>query len=453
MTATILVVDDSAINLKLIEDKLLSEYYIVLKSSSPLEALELIDTYSIDVILLDIMMPELNGFEFCLRVRSAPQTSHIPIIMVTALYNIQDRVRGLEVGADEFLTKPVNDLALFTRVKSLVRIKMIIDELKIRSSTRRALGIGSKQLLDLKHEYSDSTILVIDDDLVQIKYITKSLEHVYDAISILNKISNLDYINDIPDLIIVSCQIDFIDPLRLVGIIRSKEKFKNSVLMMLGEDASMHIIMKAMELGINDYFIYPVDASELQARIRTQLRRKFYQDQLKQEINESFNLSTKDGLTGVFNRRYFDSYISSLIQDCKQLRANLSIIMIDIDDFKEVNDKYGHQSGDAILQQLISNIADNIRVTDLLARYGGEEFIIVLDQTLLDEAVKVADNIRNIISNTKFILPKDNIEISKTISIGIAQYRHQESLISFIDRADSALYQAKFLGKNRLIVN
>ncbi len=134
MSARVLVVDDILANVRLLEAKLESEYFEVFTATDGIEALEKIQRIRPDIVLLDVMMPGMDGIEVCRRIKSNPATRHIPVIMVTALDQPRDRVRGLEAGADDFLTKPVNDIALFSRVKSLVRLKMLIDELIARNS-------------------------------------------------------------------------------------------------------------------------------------------------------------------------------------------------------------------------------------------------------------------------------------------------------------------------------
>ncbi|MFV9862138.1 MAG: response regulator, partial [Rickettsia aeschlimannii] len=137
---TILVVDDIELNIKLLTAKLLQEYYTVLTANNGKEALATLKKGKIDIILLDVMMPEIDGFEVCKTIKTDPETTHIPVVMITALSDIDDRVKGLEAGADEFLTKPINDTALFVRLKSLSRMKSLIDELKLRNSTNALLG-------------------------------------------------------------------------------------------------------------------------------------------------------------------------------------------------------------------------------------------------------------------------------------------------------------------------
>ena len=163
MTARILVVDDVPANVKLLEVRLLAEYFEVLTASNGADALETCENGKIDVVLLDVMMPDMDGFEVCRRLKSDPATSHIPVVMVTALDHVSDRIRGLEAGADDFLSKPVNDLQLMTRVRSLVRLKMLTDELRLRASTTRNIGI--EELLSRSEPAGEATpkILLIDE--------------------------------------------------------------------------------------------------------------------------------------------------------------------------------------------------------------------------------------------------------------------------------------------------
>src|SRR6185437_12069478 len=163
MTARILVVDDIPANVRLLEVRLLAEYFEVLTATNGPDAIETCENGKVDVVLLDVMMPHMDGFEVCRRLKSDPATSHIPVVMITALDDVSDRIRGLEVGADDFLTKPVNDLQLLTRVKSLVRLKMLTDELRLRASTTRNIGI--EELLSRRQTSEDTPprVLLIDE--------------------------------------------------------------------------------------------------------------------------------------------------------------------------------------------------------------------------------------------------------------------------------------------------
>lgn len=450
MTATILVVDDLEANLKLLEIKLLGEYYTVITATSGIEALEILANTKIDIVLLDIMMPRMDGFEVCRRIKANPETTHISIVMVTALSGLQDRIKGLEAGADEFLTKPIDDTALFARVKSLTRMTTVIDELKLRNNTLSQMG---EKTLALKENFTDSKILLLDDDVIQAKNIKSSLASFSEQVQILTSPENIDKLGAfIPDVIIISCQLDVADPLRVGVMLRAKPNLKNVILIFLAEEENIAMVIKGLELGINDYFIYPVDKSELQARIKTQLRRKQYQDQLRTDLEKSVDLSTKDSLTGLFNRRYFDIHIKQMSKKFQDTGKKMCLMMLDIDYFKEVNDTYGHPAGDAVLKTITNTLKDSFRITDLIARYGGEEFVILLNNIGIEDCAILAEKIRANIESVNFIIPGQTTPLRRTTSIGVAELKPRESLESFISRVDKALYQAKDEGRNKVIL-
>src|SRR5919106_6073352 len=145
MSARILVVDDVPANVKLLEARLSAEYFDVLTASNGAEALDLCSRSECDIILLDVMMPDMDGFEVCRRLKSNPATHFIPVVIITALDSPSDRVRGLEAGADDFLTKPVSDIVLIARVRSLTRLKMMTDELRMRAITSLEIGMEAPE--------------------------------------------------------------------------------------------------------------------------------------------------------------------------------------------------------------------------------------------------------------------------------------------------------------------
>ncbi len=174
MTARVLVVDDILSNVKLLEAKLSAEYFEVVSAYNGLEALAKIAEHAPDIVLLDVMMPGMDGFEVCRRIKSDPKTAYIPVVMVTALDQPSDRVAGLDAGADDFLTKPVDDAALFARVRSLVRLKMMTDELHMRETTGQSMG-----LLDpigtLQDGNATGRILIIEDRPESVQWFASAL--------------------------------------------------------------------------------------------------------------------------------------------------------------------------------------------------------------------------------------------------------------------------------------
>ena len=322
MSARVLVVDDILANVKLLEARLTAEYFDVVTAMSGLEALDICERSQCDIVLLDVMMPGMDGFEVCRRLKAQPATSHIPIVMVTALDQPADRVKGLEVGADDFLTKPVNDLALLTRVRSLTRLKMATDELRVRAATTREMGIGDGTPDLFSESGVAGRVLVVDDRPASYERIATALrkDHTVDIErnphEALFRIAEGQH-----DLIIVSLGLTNFDGLRICSQVRSLERTRNLPLLIVAEPDEEARVLRGLDIGVNDYLIRPVDRNELLARARTQLRRKRYADRLRESVIQSVEFAITDSLTGLHNRRYFDTHAAAMVEQAAQRQA------------------------------------------------------------------------------------------------------------------------------------
>ncbi len=455
MTASVLVVDDLEPNVKLLEAKLRAEYFDVIGAYSGQEALELAVREKPDIILLDVMMPGMDGFETCRKLKADPETMHIPVVMVTALDQQADRIVGLEAGADDFLTKPVEDIALFARVRSLTRLKMMTDELRARYATGKDLGIVGK--IDPDASLSDAQILLIDDNEEQAARMINALgdnpnyhvTHESDPEEALSRARQGEF-----DLILVNMSIEAMDPLRLCSSIRSFEETRLTPLLAIVRNGDTRKLVRALDIGVNDYVTRPVDKNELTARVVTQLRRKHYVDQLRSSFQVSLEMAVTDQLTGLYNRRYLASHLSAMFDRAYWTGRPLLVMILDIDHFKQVNDTYGHDVGDRVLKEFAEHISNSIRGIDLACRYGGEEFLIAMPDTDLTFAAVVAERVRQEIAAQKFHVNAGRDELSVTVSIGLASTENgpeDDSAQKLIKRADDALYEAKSGGRNRVI--
>lgn len=454
MTARVLVVDDLEPNVKLLEAKLRAEYFDVLGAYSGLEAIERATQEQPDIILLDVMMPGMDGFEACRQLKSIPETMHIPVVMVTALDQQADRVAGLEAGADDFLTKPVEDLALFARVRSLTRLKMMTDELRARYTTGKGLGIVGS--IDLDNGIDEARVFIIDDNEEQVERLKQGLGAEGFAISqesdpevALGRARSGDF-----DLIIVNMSIEAMDPLRLCSSIRSFEETRLTPVLAVVRQGDTRKLVRALDIGVNDYLTRPVDKNELTARVSTQLRRKRYVDQLRSSFQASLEMAVTDQLTGLYNRRYLASHLSAMFDRAFWTGRPLAVMILDIDHFKQVNDTHGHDVGDKVLQEFAERVSGAVRGIDLACRYGGEEFLIAMPDTDMSFASVVAERLRQEVATSKFILNSGRDELSVTVSIGIASTENgpdEDSAQKLIKRADEALYEAKTSGRNRVI--
>ncbi|WP_421859041.1 PleD family two-component system response regulator [Oricola sp.] len=454
MTARILVVDDIEANRNLLETRLLSEYFDVLTAADGEQALEICSAMSIDLVLLDIMMPGIDGFEVCEQLKSGAETAHIPVVIVTALDEMKDRIRGLEAGADDFLTKPVNEMQLLTRVRSLVRLKMLTDELRLRAVTARDIGL--EELFRPSDEGTENRprLLVIDDREVSFEKLGKALRghaaltHVKDPQEGVLHAADGNY-----DCIFVAATFKEFDSLRVCSQLRSLDRTRFSPIILVADSEDESLIGRALELGVNDYIVRPVDANELIARMRTQVRRKRYHDGLRDNVAASIEMAVTDGLTGLHNRRYLDTHLETLVARAHNRGKQLSLLITDIDRFKLVNDTYGHDAGDDILREFARRIRINVRGMDLACRYGGEEFVIVMPDTLPHVAMEVAERLREQIEAVGFKIENGARNVGVTVSIGVTSLdaAENDSAKALLKRADEALYEAKGAGRNRVV--
>lgn len=453
MTARILVVDDVPANVRLLETRLTAEYFEVLTACNGMQALEACDNGRVDVVLLDVMMPDMDGFEVCRRLKTDPATQHIPVVMVTALDQIADRVRGLEAGADDFLTKPVNDLQLMTRVKSLVRLKALTDELRLRAATTRNIGI--EELLSRRNVDAGAPgrVLLVEERASAAERIARMLRGRHEVmVSADPQAAFFQAAEGGFDCVLISTALTDFDPLRLCSQLRTLDRTRFLPIMLLAGQGEEARLVRGLELGVNDYLVRPIDQQELVARLATQLKRKRYNDQLRASVAETIEMAVTDPLTGLHNRRYLDSHLATLFERARNRRTPLSVLIADIDRFKTVNDTFGHDAGDAVLREFALRLRRNVRGMDLACRMGGEEFIVVMPDTEGGLASKVAERVRAEIEGKPFPAGDGGGTVMVTASIGVAaMLQGKDSVEALLKRADMALYRAKNEGRNRVV--
>ncbi len=451
MSARILVVDDVEVNVRLLEAKLSAEYFNVLTASDGFAALKIASEERPDLVLLDVMMPKLDGFEVCRRLKGDEVTRDIPIVMVTALSEAADRVRGLEAGADDFLTKPVNDVALFARVRSLVRLRRMMDEWRHREDVYGRFSALMEETRAAE-EASPARILLWEESAFAATRLAEMLSPL--ANELIRPSAPEDVLPQCEqsvDLVILNTT-GKVDALRIVGKLRAHETSRLVPILLIGDPDELPRVAKGLDLGATDYLLRPLDRNELVARVRTQVRRKRLQDRLQENYRKSLSLALTDGLTGLYNRRYLGVHLDGLIARLADGAMGPSLLIIDIDWFKRVNDTHGHAAGDAVLRELTQRIAYHVRTFDLFARYGGEEFVVVLPETDRRVAEGVAERLRTVVAEAPFQIDGVAGEIAVTISIGLAVTADaRETSDSLLRRADEALYAAKAAGRNRVV--
>jgi two-component system cell cycle response regulator len=340
-----------------------------------------------------------------------------------------------------------------TRVKSLVRLKMLTDELRLRASTTRNIGI--EELLSRRQPSEENTpkVLLIDER-------ASSGERIQ---TMLGKITELDIATDphagffqaaeAPyECVIVSTSFSDFDPLRLCSQLRSLDRTRFLPIILLADEGEDERIIRGLELGINDYLVRPIDQQELIARLRTQVKRKRYNDHLRASVTQTIEMAVTDSLTGLHNRRYLDSHLQTLFDRAVARRRPLSVMITDLDRFKLVNDTFGHDGGDDVLREFARRLRKNVRGIDLACRFGGEEFVVVMPDTDGGVAEKVAERIRAEIAQTPFAIGSSGKAMDVTVSVGVSSLRRgTDTVEALMKRADVALYEAKTGGRNRVV--
>jgi two-component system cell cycle response regulator len=451
MTARVLVVDDLVANVKLLEARLTAEYFQVATATSGPQALDVARSGQCDMVLLDVLMPGMDGLEVCRQLKRDPRTAHIPVIMITALDEVSDRLAGLEAGADDFLTKPIDEIALIIRVKGLVRLKMLTDQLMTRATTSMGgietsvdpasiTGVGGK-------------VLVVEDSPATAERIRQALQPHYtvelesDPDEALLRASDGNY-----DLAVISLDLRQVDALRLCSQLRSLARTRELPILAIVDPGERSRLLRGLELGVNDYVVRPVDKNEMLARAKTQVRRRRFDDRLRDHRETAIEMAVIDGLTGLHNRRYLERHLAILVHEAIEREKPLSVLVMDIDHFKTINDTHGHAAGDEVLKEFARRVQKAVRGIDVVCRLGGEEFVLAMPDTDAALALLVAERLRQKIAAETFRLPEESASIAVTVSIGIACLAGgEESAETLIRRADQALYRAKRNGRNRVV--
>lgn len=443
MTARILVVDDIATNLRLLEAKLQNEYYEVALAASGPAALQQAVDWAPDVILLDIMMPGMDGYEVCERLKGDRRTAHIPVVMITALVDSAERVRGLEAGADDFLSKPVDDATLFARLRALLRVKQVQDAWRIQGEAARGLGFRapSEPSLDLRH----ANVLVLTAEGADEAAIRAALaadgvtvqraETAEEARALLG--------GGLYELAILVLPADGGETLRLASRLRADSATRDLPVLLVAEPSQKSLVLRGFDIGANDHVFRPIDPHELLARTRNQIRRKRFQESLRDDLDRSLEAAVTDPLTGLRNRRYAMRHLEGLLR-----ASDAAVLLLDVDHFKAINDRFGHPAGDEVLRQLTRRLTGQLRAADTVSRHGGEEFLVVLANETPDYARAVAERLRETMGAEPFAVGGTALPV--TVSIGLAVADSGCAAETAIAAADAALYRAKARGRNRV---
>lgn len=445
MAGRVLVVDGISRNRRLLEASLASEYFNVLAARNGPEALALALAERPDLVLLDAGIGDFDGVEVCRRLKAQQETAHIPVVMLTALSDQGERVRGLEAGADDFLTKPVEDVALFARVRALIRLKRMADELRLRERTIAAFGALQPLVYDDAESLGGARLLLVEDRRDEASPLAAMLSEIAGAVRLVEAVpAALDLAaSEDFDIIVVSLALAEDKAVALCARLRQSELTRFTPIIVLAEPGEQHRVARALELGVNDYLLRPVDRNELAARARAQVRRKRYHDRLRHRLMTSLSLSVTDPLTGLYSRRYLHAHLDQMLARRDNEAPRAALIMIDLDRFAALNREHGFTVGDQVLRDCSLRLQRNLRGFDLACRYGGETFAILLTDVDGGIAERVALRLNAVLAGepARPHGAKAPIPLSASIGLGVAQPGDDAGKL--VSRAHDALVAAK----------
>jgi len=303
-------------------------------------------------------------------------------------------------------------------------------------------------------------ILVVDDSPAirrQIRGVLKELQELEGVEEFLEAADGLQafklLVDRKPDLVVCDLIMPTFDGQKFLAMRATRPDLANIPVIMLTAEGEASRKVEVFELGASDYVTKPFDNEELLARVRVHYRLKVLQDELRDANKRLEALADTDGLTGLFNRRYFDALLLRELQRTARYKTPVGVVLLDIDHFKQVNDTFGHAMGDEVLRNVAKVVMAGVRVTDSVARYGGEEIVIVFTQTPIQGVSEVTERLRARLEQFEHVY--DGNTVRRTASFGVGVFDGRGVPITpreLVERADRALYHAKRSGRNRVVL-
>ncbi|MBM7069323.1 diguanylate cyclase [Actibacterium sp. 188UL27-1] len=463
MAGRVLIVEQVATNRIILKVKLASACYDVLQASTGAEALEIARSEKPDLIVLDMHLPDIKGLEVCRALKDNPSTSDIPIVMAGMEMSPEIKLSALRVGAEEYMCKPLNDMTLMARLRSVLRNRDIAQELSLRKGTTQALGFQEEPQA---FETPGTIALITEDTHVSLEWRNALKDRVIHRRLIMTRSGALRDLPEerLPDVFVIRTDLKRTrDGLHLLSELRSRPGLRNARTVIVVPEGAESEAAMALDLGASDVVFEPLNYDELAHRLRIHMARKRQADQLRRSVKDGLRMAVTDGLTGLYNRRYALSHLDEIYERACETHRRFAVMVLDLDRFKLVNDKHGHRAGDEVLQEVSNRLQENLRCVDLVARVGGEEFLVVMPDTSAKQAKIAAERLCEIIQENPIRITQTNdrqgtIDIDQTVSIGVAIFDGAQAMpgptkpkiADLLDRADAALYRAKSAGRNQV---
>ncbi|HEX8437463.1 diguanylate cyclase [Archangium sp.] len=446
-TGRVLLVDDSIIALETIGYQLKESGLEVVMTTSPREALGLATegTQPFDLLILDVMMPEMNGHELTRHLRSHSRTANTPILLLTSLDSTDDRVTGLVAGADDFFNKTTPDAEMLARVRSFISL----------GKMRAQLQAQHEAMARVVREPEVSTppqarVEIIHHMPVVGERLARALRGspVGGEFQLTQRAPSQRLASSDADLLVVSYAVALEGEQPLLKRFGFDEEAP--AVLVVDESESTLRRVTAFDAGADDYLTLHTPMAELAARLGSALRRQRRQRQLRTSRDRAMLVAVTDPLTGLYNRAYFHEALGVEFRRAQRYKHPMSLVLLDLDHFKQVNDTLGHSAGDEALREVSARLRRTARSTDVVARHGGEEFAMILPETDLEQGQIAAERFRVAVEGATVHGARGGSRVL-TISVGVGCFPvHANNAAELIELTDAALYTAKRTGRNKV---
>jgi two-component system cell cycle response regulator len=458
MTGRILIVDTVPTNRIVLKVKMLAAQFSVEACGSRKDAEAAIARQKPDLILINLSDPIEDRHGFCRELKENPDTAAIAIISVGVADTTRARFAALDAGADDVLPRPINDALLLARIRSLLRVRHARHELMLRDGTSRALGFEDTRsnfdatalvaLLSRHPVSGDALAAQLDSGL------TVAVTRLEPDTVLANSVK------PVPDLFVIDGTQDRDGGrclFRLISDLRSRAETRLSALCVVLPHNEPEIAAMVLDLGADDAISIDISDGEMVLRAKALVRQKLLHDKLRDTVRDGLHAAVTDPLTGLYNRRYVEPHLARMAEQARLSQCEFAVMMLDIDHFKSINDRYGHAAGDKVLVEIADRLRENLRAIDLVARIGGEEFMVAMPNANNEQGQFAADRLRRLISSRPFTLGPDLPQLNVTMSVGVAigglQRLDRIQIDTMWNQADEALYAAKSAGRDTVAMS
>lgn len=450
MSGRILIVDDLATNRIINRARLAAAFYDPILANDGETCLALAQTCMADrpdLVLLDLGLPDMSGQEVLRRLRADPRSRDIPVIVLTAAKDPDARLEAFAAGADDVIMKPVKDRLLLARMRNLLRARAGVE-------FGAEGGLSASGLAEPAAVFEPAgTVALVSARPEGVGQLQAELSaHLRDRLVVMSRTQALAEASGFgrPDVFVVQeDETGAGGALRLLSELKSHQATHHAAVCVIGCEGLADEAAMAFDLGADDVAGPGITPSELAVRLRSLLRRKRGADQRRARIQDNLRLAMVDPLTGLFNRRYAVPRLAAIAGRATEAGMDFSVMVVDLDRFKLVNDRYGHAAGDQVLVEVARRLSANLRDKDLLARIGGEEFLVVLPDSTLADARRVAERLCAAVEEWPIRLSSD-LGLEVTVSIGVAVSDGSVPIDGVVEQADLALLDSKVSGRNQV---